>query len=60
MLDGARTVRSGADFLVRIQTQNPSSRRLVDSRILLRGVALPFFDEDFRAVGFRDLDGAVG
>jgi len=46
-------------FLVRIQTQNPIPRRLVNRRVLLRGVALPFFDEDFRAKGFCDLNRTV-
>src|SRR6266446_2419530 len=43
-----------------VQTQNPISGCFVDRGVLLRRVALPFFDEDFRAEGFRDLDGAVG
>src|SRR5258708_12938554 len=47
-------------FLIGVQTQNPISLRFVDRRILLRGVALPFSDEDFRAERFCDLDGAVG
>src|SRR5579872_2175536 len=48
------------EFLVRIETQNPISGCLVDCRILLRGEALPFFDEHFFAKRFRNLDRAVG
>lgn len=49
-----------AEFLVRIQTQNPVAGRFVDGRVFLCRKSLPFFDEDFRAKRLRDLDGAVG
>src|SRR4030088_1911896 len=32
-------------FLIRVQTQNPIPHRLIDRRILLRGVAFPFLNE---------------
>src|SRR5260370_8756015 len=47
-------------FLIGVQTQNPISLRFVDRRILLRGVALPFSDEDFRADRFYDLTVPAG
>src|ERR1017187_1969668 len=47
------------ELLVRIETQNPIARRLVDGRVLLRGEPFPFLDEHFRAERFRDLDRVV-
>src|SRR5580658_6523264 len=51
---------SRADLFVCIQTQNPLSRCFLDRRVLLRGIALPFFNEYSRSKRFCDFDGPIG
>src|SRR5438094_10677659 len=55
-LDGELT----ADFLICVGGKNVFALCFVDCGILWRGVALPVFDEDFRAERLRALDGSVG
>src|SRR6185369_9949084 len=51
---------SWLNFLVCIQAQNPIAACFVQRRVLLRGETPPFLHENFRAVRFRNLDGAIG
>src|SRR5438552_5078669 len=55
-LDGELT----ANFLICIDGKNVFALCFVDCGILLRGVALPCFDEYLRAERLGDLDGSVG